>query len=121
MGMGRGGREPIRSVDGSFGWVSDGFIDPTKSAALHGKRRFARGREILRAMAEENVARVREAFAAFERGDKDAWRELNHEDAEVVPIGDWPEAQIRGHEAVWDFLVAADEPWEPGRYESWMR
>jgi hypothetical protein len=24
---------------------------------------------------------------------------------------------MRGRERVWDFLVAADEPWEPGAYE----
>ena len=68
-------------------------------------------------MSKENVERMRQAFAAFERGDKDTWAGLVHPDIEVVPVGDWPEAHIRGRERVWDFLVAADEPWEPGAYE----
>ena len=32
-------------------------------------------------------------------------------------MGDWPEGSIQGREAVWDFFVAAEEPWEPGSYE----
>jgi ketosteroid isomerase-like protein len=60
---------------------------------------------------------MRQAFSAFEAGDKETWRGFTHPDMEVVPIGDWPEAHIRGREAVWDFFVAADEPWEPGAYE----
>ena len=68
-------------------------------------------------MSRENVEQIRRAFATFERGDKETWRELFHPDIEVVPIGDWPEGHVRGREAVWDFFVAADEPWEPGAWE----
>jgi ketosteroid isomerase-like protein len=68
-------------------------------------------------MSEENVEIVRRAFDAFSRGDKTAWFELCDPQIEAIPIGDWPEAEIRGSEAVWDFLVAADEPWEPGAYD----
>ncbi len=68
-------------------------------------------------MSEENIERMRQAQAAFERGDKETWRGLSHPDGEVVPMCDWPEGRIRGREAVWDFFVAADEPWEPGTYE----
>jgi ketosteroid isomerase-like protein len=68
-------------------------------------------------MSQENVDRMRQAQVAFERGDKDAWRALVHPDVEVVPIGDWPEGYIQGREQVWDFFVAANEPWEPGTYE----
>ncbi len=57
------------------------------------------------------------AFDAFTRGDKVAWCELCDPDVEIAPVGDWPEREIRGREAAWDFLVAADEPWEPGPYE----
>jgi ketosteroid isomerase-like protein len=68
-------------------------------------------------MSEENVETLRAVFDCFARGDKPTWRELTHRDIEVVPVGDWPEAEIRGQDAVWDFLVAADEPWEPGVYD----
>lgn len=37
---------------------------------------------------------------------------------EVVPVGEWPEGEIRGRDSVWDFLLASDEPWEPGPYEA---
>ena len=49
-------------------------------------------------MSEEDVERMRQAFAAFERGDKDTWRALNHPDIEVVPSSDWPEGHIQGRE-----------------------
>jgi ketosteroid isomerase-like protein len=68
-------------------------------------------------MSKENVDRMRQSQAAFERGDKDAWRAFVHPDVEVVPIGDWPEGDIHGRDAVWDFFVTANEPWEPGSYE----
>jgi ketosteroid isomerase-like protein len=69
-------------------------------------------------MSEENVERIRQGFAAYERGDGETWRGLCHDDIEVVPIGDWPEeAHVRGRDAAWDFLVAAEEPWEPGTFE----
>ncbi len=42
-------------------------------------------------MSQENAERMRRAFAAFERGDKETWRELFHPDIEVVPIGDRPD------------------------------
>jgi ketosteroid isomerase-like protein len=39
-------------------------------------------------------------------------------EVQAVPVGDWPEREIRGREAVWNFLMATDEPWEPGRYQA---
>ncbi len=68
-------------------------------------------------MSQENVERLRLALEAFARGDKAAWDELCDPDVEVVPVGDWPEGEIRGREAAWDFFVATEEPWEPGSYE----
>jgi ketosteroid isomerase-like protein len=68
-------------------------------------------------VSEENIERMRQALAAFARGDKETWRGLFHHDIEYVPMGDWPEGRIRGREALWDFLVAGEEPWEPGPYE----
>jgi ketosteroid isomerase-like protein len=68
-------------------------------------------------MSQENVERMHRAFDAFARRDKDAWLELADLDLEVAPVGDWPETDpIRGAEAAWEFLVAADEPWERGPY-----
>ena len=60
---------------------------------------------------------LRRALEAFARGDKAAWDELCDPNVEVVPVGDWPEGEIRGREAAWDFFVATEEPWEPGSYE----
>ena len=68
-------------------------------------------------MSQKNVERLRAALEAFARGDKAAWDELCDPDVEVVPVGDWPEGEIRGREAAWDFFVATEEPWEPGSYE----
>jgi ketosteroid isomerase-like protein len=68
-------------------------------------------------MSASNSEAVDRAFEAFARADRSGWDELIHPEVEVIPVGDWPEAEIRGRDAVWKFLVAADEPWEPGRYE----
>ena len=69
-------------------------------------------------MSQENVETVRESLQAFARREKAAWYERCDPSLEVVPVGDWPEGEeIRGREAAWDFLVAGDEPWEPGAYE----
>jgi ketosteroid isomerase-like protein len=37
---------------------------------------------------------------------------------ENVPPRDWPESDsIRGREAVWDFFVEGNEPWEQSNFE----
>jgi ketosteroid isomerase-like protein len=69
-------------------------------------------------MSQENVEKMRRGLDAFARRDKVAWLETCDPDLELAPVGDWPETNpIRGREAAWDFLVAADEPWERGPYE----
>jgi ketosteroid isomerase-like protein len=68
-------------------------------------------------MSEENVEKMRGGLDAFARRDKVAWLETCDPDLELAPVGDWPETKVRGREAAWDFLVAADEPWERGPYE----
>jgi ketosteroid isomerase-like protein len=68
-------------------------------------------------MSQENVKTIHRALHAFTRRDRTAWSELCDPGVEAIPVGDWPEKQIRGRDAVWDFLVATDEPWEPGPYE----
>ena len=69
-------------------------------------------------MSQENVESVRRGFEAFSERNRDAWLALCDPALESSPSGDWPEtATIRGREAVWDFYVQADDPWEPGAYE----
>jgi ketosteroid isomerase-like protein len=67
-------------------------------------------------MSKENVESMHRSIDAFARGDRAGWLEQCDPHIEAVPVGDWPEAEIRGRDAVWDFLIAADEPWEPGPY-----
>jgi ketosteroid isomerase-like protein len=69
-------------------------------------------------MSQENVERVRRCFEAFAQRDRAGWSEFCDREIKAVPVGEWPEGEIHGREAVWDFLVAADEPWKPGRYEA---
>jgi ketosteroid isomerase-like protein len=68
-------------------------------------------------MSQENVTLFREAIDAFNRRDRAAWVALCDPEYENVPPRDWPEsASIRGPEAIWDFFVAAQEPWEEGTF-----
>jgi ketosteroid isomerase-like protein len=80
-------------------------------------RAACRSRNTSRSMSQENVEKARLAFDAFTGRDKRTWCELCDPDLEAIPVGEWPEGEIRGREAVWDFLVATDEPWEPGPYD----
>jgi ketosteroid isomerase-like protein len=68
-------------------------------------------------MSQENVERIQRSLDAFTRRDEVAWEELCDPDIRAVPVVDWPEKEIQGRKAVWNFLVASDEPWEPGPYE----
>jgi ketosteroid isomerase-like protein len=68
-------------------------------------------------MSQENLERLSRGLDAVAGRDKAAWDELCDPNLEVVPVGDWPEGEIQGREAAWDFFIAADEPWEPGTYE----
>jgi ketosteroid isomerase-like protein len=68
-------------------------------------------------MSQENVEGLRQALGAFARRDRAAWDELCDPNVEVIPVGDWPEGEIQGREAAWDFFVDTEEPWEPGSYE----
>jgi ketosteroid isomerase-like protein len=64
-------------------------------------------------MSQENVDNFREAIEAFNRGDRAAFLALCDPGYENVPPRDWPEsAPIRGREAVWDFFVQGQEPWD---------
>jgi ketosteroid isomerase-like protein len=69
-------------------------------------------------MSQENVEMVRSSLDAFARRDKAGWSALCDAEVEAVPVGDWPEKEIRGLDSVWELLLAADEPWEPGAYQA---
>jgi ketosteroid isomerase-like protein len=69
-------------------------------------------------MSGENVEIGRAALAAFNRRDKAAWLEFYDPEFENVPPPDWPEAAaIRGPEAVWDFYVDSQDPWDGSVFE----
>src|SRR3954454_14069560 len=69
-------------------------------------------------MSRENVEIVRKALEAFSRRDRETWLSCCDPDMESSPSGDWPEtATVRGRDAVWDFFIQAEDPWEPGTYE----
>jgi ketosteroid isomerase-like protein len=69
-------------------------------------------------MSQENVRLFREAIDAFNRRDRATWLALCDPEYENLPPRDWPEARsIRGREAIWDFFVAAQEPWDEGSFE----
>ena len=68
-------------------------------------------------MSQENVESVQRSLEAFAQRDQAGWSEVCDPEVEAIPIGDWPEGRIQGREAVWDFFLKVEEPWEPGRYE----
>jgi ketosteroid isomerase-like protein len=69
-------------------------------------------------MSRENLEVTRKAIEAINRRDRDAWLALQDPEVELVPASDWPEGgTIRGRDAVWDFVVAVDETWEPSPFE----
>ena len=63
-------------------------------------------------MSQENVELVRQANKALWRRDRPTWLALHDEDFEVVPIRDWPEAGVRGRDAVRDFYVTIFDTYE---------
>jgi len=69
-------------------------------------------------MSQENVEIARRLLDAYNRGDRAACVALCDPQLEWVPPADWPEnATIHGAEAVWDFVVSLNDPWEKGAYE----
>ncbi len=69
-------------------------------------------------MSQDNVERWRRGLDAFNRGDRAAWLALCDPKVEWSPPLEWPEpATVRGREAVWDFMIEVNEPWEQGAYE----
>ena len=66
-------------------------------------------------MSQENTETIRQWLDAFNRRDKADLLALSDPEIENVPPENWPQTDpIRGAEAVWEFLVESQEPWEPG-------
>jgi ketosteroid isomerase-like protein len=58
-------------------------------------------------VASENEELYRRGVAAFNRRDKEAWMAACDPEIESVPPRDWPEqATAKGHDGVWDIMVA---------------
>jgi ketosteroid isomerase-like protein len=69
-------------------------------------------------MSQEDVDNYRQGLDAFNRRDRAAFLEFCDPALENIPPRDWPEFRsIRGAEAVWNFFVEGNEPWEQTRQE----
>jgi len=70
-------------------------------------------------MSQENVEIVRNAFAAYERGDMDAVLRLADEDIVITQVSDVPgiPAQQHGHRGVLEAFAVWPEQWEDFRVE----
>jgi ketosteroid isomerase-like protein len=64
-------------------------------------------------MSQENIELFRRVMEALVRRDRAAWLALHDEDVELVPIREWPEPEVRGREAAWDFMVRLIDAFEP--------
>jgi ketosteroid isomerase-like protein len=70
-------------------------------------------------MSQENVETQRRALEAFNRRDRAVWLAVCDPEVENVPPREWPESDpIRGSEAVWDFYVEGNQPWEDSPFEN---
>jgi ketosteroid isomerase-like protein len=70
-------------------------------------------------VAQDNVETTRRALDYFNRGDRDALRELTAENAEIVPLRAALEGTVyRGENAFTDFWAAVDQTWETIRMEA---
>jgi ketosteroid isomerase-like protein len=75
-------------------------------------------RDTWRRMGKENIEIYRSALDAFNRRDKAAFLAVCDPDLENVPPREWPESRrVRGAEAVWDFLVENQDPWQEATFE----
>jgi hypothetical protein len=68
-------------------------------------------------MSQENVEVVRRAFAAWNAGDMDAFRELHDPDVILQTVQEWPEPGPHvGREAVMRFIEQLRDTWKPTRW-----
>jgi ketosteroid isomerase-like protein len=64
-------------------------------------------------MSREDVELVLRATEAFARRDRATWLAINDADLEFVTPPGWPERDVRGAEAVWDFFLRFFDAFEP--------
>jgi ketosteroid isomerase-like protein len=70
-------------------------------------------------MSEENVKVVRALFEAWNAGDMDAVREIQHPDVILRTVPDWPEPGPHvGREAVMRFLEQLRDTWDSDTLEA---
>jgi ketosteroid isomerase-like protein len=62
----------------------------------------------------QNVKTMCQMLKAFEREDRTAWLSFLDEDHIVVPNDGWPEPDIRGREAAWEFYFGVAEAFGEG-------
>jgi ketosteroid isomerase-like protein len=60
----------------------------------------------------ENVETLRRSLEAFDRRDKASWLETRDPDYEVITSIEWPEGDVRGPEAAWDFYMTIADTFE---------
>ena len=63
-------------------------------------------------MSEENLETFRRSLEAFDRRDKASWLEARDQDYDVVTSSEWPEGDVRGRGAAWDFYVTIADTFE---------
>ena len=63
-------------------------------------------------MSEENLETFRASLEAFDHRDKAAWLEARHTDFEVITSSQWPQGDVRGRDAAWDFYVTIADMFE---------
>ena len=70
-------------------------------------------------MSSGNIEVYRSALDAFNRRDRAAFLAACDAALENFPPSEWPESRhVRGAEAVWDFLVENQDPWDEAAFEA---
>ncbi len=67
-------------------------------------------------MSQENVEILRRSLEAFDRRNRTAWIAVRDHDLELVTSGEWPEGDVRGPEAAWDFYIKVADAFERQPY-----
>ena len=109
-----GGRAPLRELLGQRRRVVSGLATPRSESPAG-----CRARDTARAMSQENVEIVRNAFDAFTRGDMEGVLRLCDEDILITQPQELPgvSQQQRGHSGVLEAFSIWPEQWDDYRTE----